>query len=95
MKRHPIKSCCGSRSYLFELDAPISKEALKIFKDAGYAVNDVYTRVGVFHVEKSGLIANGSFGGMKIQVRCSGSANCGLLLDHLENTFKIISAPKP
>lgn len=87
MKRHLVKSCCGGKGYVFELDAPISKSNLDYFRQQGYALNDQYTRVGVFYVERNGLTASGSFGGKKLQVRCSGSANCSQLLDHLENSF--------
>ena len=93
MKRTLVKSCCGSKGYLLELDVPISKNALPIFKQAGYSSSETYTKVGVFFVEKGGLIANGPYGGTKIQVRCGGSANCAQLLDNLENTFKLVATP--
>jgi hypothetical protein len=90
MKRTLVKSCCGSRGYIFEIDFPLSRNALSIFKQEGYNSSETYTRVGVFYVEKNGLIATGPFGGTKFQVRCGGSANCSQLLDNLENTFKIV-----
>lgn len=89
MKRTLVKSCCGSKGYIFELDAPVTKPALATFKQEGYNTSETYTRVGVFYVEKNGLTATGPYGGTKIQVRCGGSANCSQLLDSLENTFKI------
>jgi hypothetical protein len=89
MKRTLVKSCCGSKGYIFELDAPLAKSALATFKQEGYNSSETYTRVGVFYVEKNGLTATGPYGGTKIQVRCGGSANCSQLLDSLENTFKI------
>ena len=96
MKRTLVKSCCGSRGYVFELDGPLSRAALATFKQEGYSSSETYTRVGVFHVEKNGLTATGPYGGNKIQVRCQGSANCSQLLDNLENTFKIVAqAPAP
>jgi len=90
MKRSPKKGCgCGGGGgYILELDMPISKSALSVFKQAGYKTSEVYTRVGVFFVEKNGITANGPFGGIKIQVRCK-VANCAQLLNHLENTFKV------
>lgn len=93
MKRHLIKSCCGAKGYIFELDSPVSKMALSIFKGEGYKTSDVYDRVGVFYVEKNGMVATGPYGGTKIQVRCGGAANCSQLLDNLENTFKIATTP--
>jgi len=89
MKRTLVKSCCGSRGYVFELDAPLSKNALATFKQEGFTSSETYTRVGVFYVEKNGLTATGPYGGTKIQVRCGGSANCSQLLDNLENTFRM------
>lgn len=89
MKRHLIKSCCGSKAYILELDSPVTRNHLITFKQAGYKTAENYTKVGVFFVEKNGLTASGSFGSMKIQIRCSGSANCSMLLDNLENTFKV------
>jgi hypothetical protein len=91
MKRTLVKSCCGSKGYVFELDAPLSKSALSTFKQAGYNSSETYTKVGVFYVEKNGLTATGPYGSTKIQVRCGGSSNCSQLLDGLENTFKIVS----
>ena len=89
MKRTQVKSCCGSRSYILELDGPLSRNALSLFRQEGYTSSETYTRVGIFHVEKNGLTATGPYGSNKIQVRCGGSANCSQLLDHLENTFKM------
>jgi hypothetical protein len=91
MKRTLVKSCCGSKGYIFELDAPITKTALNTFRQEGFGSSETYTRVGVFYVEKNGLIATGPYGGTKIQVRCSGSANCSQLMDNLENTFKMVA----
>jgi hypothetical protein len=95
VKRHPVKGCgCGGeRGFILELDAPISKRALSVFKQAGYKTAEMYTRVGVFYVERMGLTANGPFGGVRMQVRCRGAANCHQLMDHLENTFKVAAMP--
>jgi len=89
MKRQLIKSCCGGKGYVFELDVPLSKTSLATFKQAGYRTTENYTRVGVFFVQKDGLTASGPFGSARVQVRCGGSANCSQLVDNLENTFKI------
>src|SRR5690554_3195887 len=89
MKRRLIKSCCGGKGYVFELDVPLSKALLDTFKQAGYRTTDNYSNVGVFFVQKDGLTASGPFGAMRVQVRCGGSANCSQLVDNLENTFKV------
>jgi len=95
MKRHLVKSCCGGKGYIFELDTPISRESLTVFRQSGFKTSEVYSRVGVFFVEKNGLTASGPFGGTKMQVRCGGAANCSQLLDNLENTFKVAAIPQP
>jgi hypothetical protein len=97
MKRHLIKACAcgGGPGYIFELDAPISRDALPVFRQAGYKTSDMYSRVGVFFVEKGGMTASGPFGGAKMQVRCGGSANCHQLLDNLENTFTVAATLPP
>lgn len=96
MKRTQLKSGCGCGGgkirYVLELDVPVSRNALKAFTDAGYKVSEVYTRVGVFHVEKGGVTCSGPFGGHKMQVRCGNSPNCSQAMDNLENTFRMIAA---
>lgn len=87
--------CGGSRGYVLELDQPISKSILSVFKQSGYKILETHVKVGVFFVEKGGLTASAPFGGKKIQVRCSGSVNCSLLTDHLENTFKVALLQEP
>lgn len=89
MERKQTKSCCGGGGYVFILDVPINKRAIIAFQDAGYRTSDVYTKVGVFFVEKGGMTASGPFGGTKMQVRCGGVQNCSVLLDDLEKTFKV------
>jgi hypothetical protein len=93
MRRHLVKSCCGSSGYVLELDEPITRDFIDYFKKEGYNISDTYTKVGVFYLERMGLTASGPFGSIKIQVRC-GVANCNQLLDHLENTFEIIKSLK-
>lgn len=90
MERKFVKSCCGNKGYVLILDVPLSKNDLVAFKEAGYRTQDNYTRVGVFFVERNGLTASGPYGGLKLQVRCGGSANCSQIMDHLENTFRSI-----
>lgn len=78
--RHIVKSCCGSRSFIFETDKPIRKSQTQPFRDAGYLVPDNFFNVGLFYVQKNYLIATSSFGATRISVRCNGE-NCSDLLD--------------
>jgi hypothetical protein len=93
MERTLVKSCCGGSGYVLILDWPISKTNLKTFTDSGYATSETYTKAGVFYIVRQGLTASGPYGGTKLQVRCGGTANCNLLMDHLENTFRMIEIP--
>lgn len=93
MQRTLVKSCCGGSGYVLVLDRPVSKVNLKTFTDSGYATRDTYTKANVFWVSRQGLTASGSYGSTKLQVRCGGTANCNSLIDHFENTFKMIEIP--
>jgi hypothetical protein len=86
IKRHVVKSCCGSKAFIFETESAVNKGHLAAFTSAGYSVPEHYTRSGVFYVQFKGLIATGAFGSTKLQVKCS-SANCGQLLDAFAATL--------
>jgi hypothetical protein len=85
-KRHLVKSCCGSVAYLFEISQPVTPKTLDFFKHAGYTTSEIHQKIGVFFVEKQGLMATGPYGSNKIQVRCM-SANCSQMLDAFDNTL--------
>jgi hypothetical protein len=87
IKRHHVKSCCGSKGYIFETDKPIKKCHLGAFKAAGYLSPPHYNKVGVFYAEHKGLVATASFGSTRIQVRCS-SGRCRQLLDSFANLLE-------
>lgn len=89
MERIQTKACCGGGGYTLILDVPINKRAISAFQSKGYRTSEVYTKVGVFFVEKSSVTASGPFGGTKIHIRCGGSSICPQLLDELEDVFKI------
>jgi hypothetical protein len=93
VRRHVIKSCCGNKTFVFELDIPVGKDWINTFKANGYQTSELYTKSGVLYACRAGLTVNGPFGGTKLQVKSS-SANSNVLLDHLENTLKIATMPK-
>jgi len=66
-----VKSCCGTKSYIFETEKAIKKNDLQKFIDAGYLVNQHFAKAGIFYVQLQGLIATAPFGTRKIQVRCN------------------------
>jgi len=80
VQRHIVKSCCGSRSFIFEVDKPIRKFQLSVFTDAGYAAPPSFKSAGIFYVRGFGIVATSSFGARKISVKCSGG-QCSSQLD--------------
>jgi hypothetical protein len=89
IKRHHVKSCCGSKGYIFETSKPIRREHVSVFKEAGYLTPPHYNKVGVFYAEHKGLVATAAFGSTRIQVRCS-SGRCSQLMDSLANLLERI-----
>jgi hypothetical protein len=83
VKRHKVKSCCGSSTYIFEIDKPIKKYQLQVFKDAGCSSPKNFVSVGVFYVRFGGLIATTSFGSKRVSIRCTGN-DCDQLMNRFE-----------
>jgi len=79
-KFHLVKSCCGSASWLFTMDKPITKGHLDLFKNASFQCPENYTKNGIFFVKKSAFVATASFGIRKVNARCGG-ANCDKIRD--------------
>lgn len=72
IKRQIITACCGGgSSIIFYLDAPLLKQHISIFKDAGYTIPQHYINSGIFYARKDNLNASGTLGTTKITVKCS------------------------
>jgi len=82
IKKHVLKSCCGGKSFVFELESAISKSHIAAFQKNGYTAPALYTKAGLFYVQKKGLTATSSFGSTKIQVKAGKRALA--VLDDLE-----------
>ncbi len=78
--RHSTKSCCGKNALIFETDKPVRKSQVSFFKDKGYFVPDNFLNAGIFYVKKGLLIATGSFGSTRLDVKSSGE-NSSILVD--------------
>ena len=72
IKKQTFKACCGSKVVLLNLDKPVRKSQLYLFKEAGYLCPTNFENAGVFYVQQKTLIATGSMGGTKLNLRCSG-----------------------
>lgn len=94
IKRHLIKSCCGSRAYIFEAETAINRSHLVEFTKKGYRTSPHYEKTGIFYVElHRSLIATASFGATKVSVRCT-SPNCSQLMDSFANTLDQLTRKK-
>lgn len=83
ISRHLVKSCCGGKSYIFDLDKPIKQSHLESFHKAGYKTPAHFVKAGLFYVQIKGLTATSSFGTRKLQVKSSGK-DAETLLDNFE-----------
>lgn len=71
VKKHVVKSCCGSQSIILEADKPLRKYQIDVFREAGYLVPDNYLKLGIFYGNKNGIVATAAFGTTKIQIRAN------------------------
>ena len=90
IKRHQVRTCCGTKGYVFEVDKPVKREHMPAFQKAGYAVPPQYHKSGMFHVQIKGLVATAPFGTTKVQVRCS-SGICRQLFDSFANLLEQVT----
>ena len=65
-----IKSCCGSVATLINAVKPIRVEHVDLFKTAGFKVNDIYVKNGLFYAKKDNLTISCALGLTKINVKC-------------------------
>jgi len=84
--RHEQKSCCGHKVVYYQLDNPIRKDHVEVFKRAGGTLPDHYFKCGIFYVQIGKIVANGAYGTKKISVRCSGD-DCE---EQLNNFVKLL-----
>ena len=99
IKKQLIKSCCGSKAYIFITETAVNRATADQLRKQGYVSPQHFDKSGVFYVEYKGLKANASFGATKVTVRCA-SANCAHLLKSFEDaldslTMRKTSAPRP
>lgn len=79
IKKNKLKGCCGSLVYLLETENTISKLHIEPFKKAGYSVPNMYAKANMLFVEKKGIIAHGTFGSKRMQVKVNSPDNNTLL----------------
>ena len=88
--KHEVQSCCGNKSFLWEIPKPIKRENLQKFVDSGFSAPNNFYEVGIFYVEKNGLTASGAFLNTKINVRCAKGKDCAQTLTDFETLIESI-----
>lgn len=81
--RHTVRSCCGSSNIIVEVDKPIRKSQMQVFREAKFFVPENFFQAGIFYVQSKQLIATASFGSNRISLRCSGP-ECEALITAFE-----------
>lgn len=66
----PSKCNCTKPQIILETDFPMEVSDLPRFLAAGMHENPRYTKIGVFYVESTDIIAIVPFGGNKLQIKC-------------------------
>ena len=91
LKKLQTKSSCKCQKSqtMFELDKPIEKEHLQLFQNTQFTQAPNYTRLGLVYLESGGLIAHGSIGSSRIQVKCKNN-KCDNDIIQLEDILKRI-----
>jgi hypothetical protein len=82
-----VKSCCGSTTFIYEMDKPIKKSHLSVFENQGYSCPRNFQLTGVFYVALGSLICTTSYGSTRINARCYG-ANCQQMLNNFAITLE-------
>jgi len=86
-----LTSCCNAEAYVYVLEAPVLKEHLKLFEDAGFIALKHFLKSGILSCRKKGLSFTVTFGQTKMTTRCSGAA-CTSLWDDLDSVIKKIES---
>ena len=74
---------------MFELDKPIEKQHLQLFQNTQFTQAPSYSRLGLVYLESNNLIAHGSIGSSRIQVKCKNN-KCDNDIIELEEILKKI-----
>lgn len=84
-----MPSCCNSEAYTFILEAPILKEHLKLFEEAGFVPLRHFLKCGILSARKKKLSFTVTFGQSRMTARCSGPV-CNTLWKDLEEIISQI-----
>lgn len=82
------ESCskCAKPQVLLEVNLPLEKKYLEYFISNNYKEKKTYTDIGILYIEDANLVAIGTFGSNKLQIKCK-NADCDASLVILENVL--------
>lgn len=86
--KHEIQSCCGNKAFLWEIPKPIRRENLQKFIDAGFSAPLSFAEVGIFYIEKDGLIVSGAYLNTKLNLRLTKGKDCTKVLTDFETIIE-------
>ncbi len=91
VKKNIIKSgCnCGKDQVFLEFDFPLDIQYLPQFKAAGFNNSAAYATTGIIYIETNDIIAIGSVGQNRFEVKCK-SSSCDGDISAFERTLQTL-----
>ena len=62
VEKFSVTSCCGAKSTIFKIGAPIDTKLLQAFVNIGFKESAHFTAVGILYVDNSEFIITGPIG---------------------------------
>lgn len=82
-------SKCAKEQLTLEIDKPIENTHLSFFANTRFSQSQSYTKLGLLYLESKTLIAVGTFGNNRLQIKCK-SASCVNDIKELEAILSMI-----
>jgi hypothetical protein len=86
-KTSPCK--CGKEQLTLEIDKPFEMSHLQLFVNSPFSEVSSYTKLGLLYLESKDLVAIGTFGTNRIQVKCKNNY-CVSNIKELEDILRTI-----
>ena len=87
MNKRLVKTCCGGKSWVYELNKPLTRDHVPKFVEQGFTSAEHFARSGIFCVQKKHITATATFGSKRMSVRFSGPESVIKEFDDLLNTL--------
>ena len=83
VEKFSVTSCCGAKSTIFKIGAPIDTKLLQAFVNIGFKESAHFTAVGILYVDNSEFIITGPIGSNRLQIKCK-KKDCDQKLNEFE-----------